>query len=115
MLCPVGTEHGARPRINRDAYYVGTEARTTRRLAVRGTRPVRSLGCHRQRPKGVVGVLYESQLIRRRVPCFDPLGQSMLHPDASGMKHGARETHENHLGFVYDTDDSASLRCRWHP
>ncbi len=24
----------------------------------------------------------------------------MLHPDASGMKHGTRETHENHLGFV---------------
>ncbi len=46
------------------------------------------------------GVLYESQLIRRRAPCFDPLGQSMLHPDASGMKHGTRDTHENHLGFV---------------
>ena len=43
---------------------------------------------------------YESQLIQRRVPCFDPIGQSMLHPDASGMKHGTRETHENYLGFV---------------
>ena len=26
----------------------------------------------------------------------------MLHPDASGMKHGTRETHENYLGFVSD-------------
>ncbi len=30
------------------------------------------------------------QLIRGRVPCSDPIGQSMLHPDASGMKHGTR-------------------------
>ena len=27
----------------------------------------------------------------------------MLHPDASGMKHGTRETHENHLGFVLES------------
>ncbi len=41
----------------------------------------------------------------------------MLHPDASGMKHGTRETHENYLGFVlddvmpreYDTPDRSSL------
>ena len=52
----------------------------------------------------VVTILsYESQLVRRRAPCFDPLGQSMLHPDGSGMKHGARETQENHLGFVSQT------------
>ncbi len=35
-----------------------------------------------------VGFCYASPLIRRRVPCFDPIGQSMHHPDASGMKHG---------------------------
>ncbi len=26
----------------------------------------------------------------------------MLHPDASGMKHGTRSTPENYLGFVYE-------------
>ncbi len=24
------------------------------------------------------------------VPCFVPIGQSMLHPDGSGLKHGTR-------------------------
>ena len=36
------------------------------------------------------------------------LGQSMLHPDASGMKHRTRETHENHLGFVSDGQGQTS-------
>ncbi len=58
------------------------------------------------------GGLYESQLIQRRVPCFDPIGQSMLHPDASGMKHGTRETHENYLGFLLlDLKDLEALRA----
>ncbi len=59
-----------------------------------------------------VRMSYESQLIRRRVPCFDPLGQSMLHPDASGMKHGTRETHENHLGFVSRHDKTHGQDAR---
>ena len=44
--------------------------------------------------------LYASPLIRRRVPCFHAIGQSMLHPDTSGMKHGTPQTHENHVEFV---------------
>ncbi len=55
---------------------------------------------------------YESQLVRRRVPCFDPLGQSMLHPDASGMKHGTRATPENRLGFVLQATSAHARHLR---
>ena len=36
----------------------------------------------------------------------------MLHPDASGMKHGTRETHENHLGFVLDEIEQENAELR---
>ncbi len=39
----------------------------------------------------------------------------MLHPDASGMKHGTRETHENYLGFVYAVASSLLRRTTTTP